>query len=62
MDTRTSVRVTDKGSTLVIVYAEEEDAGEYLCEVAVQHNPRPALNHTVINCHHCDDYNVATAS
>ena len=38
--------VTKKGSTLAIGAAKTEDAGQYKCEVAVQHNP-PELKHTV---------------
>jgi len=43
---RAFVTVTKKGSTLAIGAAKTEDAGQYKCEVAVQHNP-PELKHTV---------------
>lgn len=43
---RAFVTVTDKGSTLAIGAAKTEDAGQYKCEVAIQHNP-PELQHTV---------------
>ena len=44
---RANVSVSEEGSTLVIVSAEEEDAGEYKCEVAIDGDNRPELVHTV---------------
>jgi len=43
---RASVEVDEKGSTLTIGIAKEEDAGQYKCSVAVKNNP-PEVKHTV---------------
>jgi len=43
---RASVEVNEKGSTLTIGIAKEEDAGQYKCSVAVKNNP-PEVKHTV---------------
>ena len=44
---RANVTVSEKGSTLVIESAKEEDAGEYKCEVAIDGDNTPEIVHTV---------------
>jgi len=44
---RASVEVNDKGSTLTIGIAKEEDAGQYKCSVAVEGKNPPEVKHTV---------------
>jgi len=44
---RASVQVNDKGSTLTIGIAKEEDAGQYKCSVAVEEKNPPEVKHTV---------------
>ena len=44
---RAHVTVTENGSNLEITNAQQEDAGKYKCEVAIDGNKRPNVVHNV---------------